>query len=77
MSARDGDLDRDRAPLLAKALSLSYFSVVWGLVAGAWAISAGLLAGSLGVLGLGQHPRRCGWFDRSRLADPGRAERPA
>ncbi len=32
---------------------LSYFSVAWGLVAGVWAVTTGLLAGSLGVLGLG------------------------
>jgi divalent metal cation (Fe/Co/Zn/Cd) transporter len=29
------------------------FSVVWGLGVGTWSITAGLLAGSLGVLGLG------------------------
>lgn len=42
-----------RDQLLARALRLSYVSVVWGLLAGAWAVIEGLLAGSLGVLGLG------------------------
>jgi len=32
---------------------LSYISVVWGMAAGALAVTSGLLAGSLGVLGLG------------------------
>jgi divalent metal cation (Fe/Co/Zn/Cd) transporter len=43
----------DRDALLQKALLLVTASVVWGLVAGTWSITAGLLAGSLGVLGLG------------------------
>ena len=34
-------------------MTLSYFSVAWGLIAGVWAVTTGLLAGSLGVLGLG------------------------
>jgi divalent metal cation (Fe/Co/Zn/Cd) transporter len=46
-------VDLSRHQLLARALALSYFSVGWGLIAGASAITAGLLAGSLGVLGLG------------------------
>ena len=45
--------DPSRHRLLARGLTLSYFSVAWGLISGAWAITAGLLAGSLGVLGLG------------------------
>lgn len=48
-----GEEGHDRDELLAKALVLSYVSVVWGLAAGAWAVTAGLLAGSLGVFGLG------------------------
>ena len=47
------DLDPARQLLLGRALALSYFSVAWGLIAGASSIAAGLLAGSLGVLGLG------------------------
>ena len=53
MSAFDGDVDAVRHSLLGRALALSYFSIGWGLIAGASAITAGLLAGSLGVLGLG------------------------
>ena len=53
MGALDGDVDPVRRPLLERALALSYFSVAWGVIAGASAITAGLLAGSLGVLGLG------------------------
>jgi divalent metal cation (Fe/Co/Zn/Cd) transporter len=45
--------DDDRQALVHKALLLSYFSVAFGLIAGAVSITAGLLAGSLGVLGLG------------------------
>lgn len=43
----------ERAALLRRAHLLSMFSVVWGLGVGTWSITAGLLAGSLGVLGLG------------------------
>jgi divalent metal cation (Fe/Co/Zn/Cd) transporter len=39
--------------LVRRALILVSLSVAWGLVAGTWSITAGLLAGSLGVLGLG------------------------
>ncbi len=53
MGAGDSDVDPARHSLLARALALSYFSIGWGLIAGASAITAGLLAGSLGVLGLG------------------------
>ena len=53
MGALDDDADESRQPLLVRALALSYFSVAFGLVAGASALAAGLLAGSLGVLGLG------------------------
>ena len=53
MSAFDGDVDPVRHALLVRALVLSYFSIGWGLIAGASAVTAGLLAGSLGVLGLG------------------------
>jgi divalent metal cation (Fe/Co/Zn/Cd) transporter len=43
----------ERHALVQRALFLSVLSVVWGLGVGAWSITAGLLAGSLGVLGLG------------------------
>lgn len=39
--------------LVQRALLLSRFSVAWGIGAGAWSITAGLLAGSLAVFGLG------------------------
>jgi divalent metal cation (Fe/Co/Zn/Cd) transporter len=42
-----------RHALLGRAPRLSIFSVVWGLGVGTWSITAGLLAGSLGILGLG------------------------
>ena len=53
MGALDDDVDPTRDQILERALALSLFSVGWGLIAGASAITAGLLAGSLGVLGLG------------------------
>ena len=53
MGRLDVEVDPIRLRLLTRASRLSYFSVAWGLVAGAWAVWAGLLAGSLGVLGLG------------------------
>ncbi len=53
MGATDNDADPARPLLLVRALMLSYVSVAWGLIAGASSITAGLLAGSLGVLGLG------------------------
>jgi divalent metal cation (Fe/Co/Zn/Cd) transporter len=53
MGALDDDVDPARHLLLVRALTLSYVSVGWGLIAGASSITAGLLAGSLGVLGLG------------------------
>jgi divalent metal cation (Fe/Co/Zn/Cd) transporter len=43
----------ERGALLQRALLLSIVSVVWGVGVGTWSITAGLLAGSLGVLGLG------------------------
>jgi divalent metal cation (Fe/Co/Zn/Cd) transporter len=43
----------ERHVLVHLALRLSVVSVVWGLGVGTWSITAGLLAGSLGVLGLG------------------------
>jgi divalent metal cation (Fe/Co/Zn/Cd) transporter len=49
---RDSQLAEHHA-LIQRALVLSVVSVVWGLGVGAWSITAGLLAGSLGVLGLG------------------------
>jgi divalent metal cation (Fe/Co/Zn/Cd) transporter len=42
-----------RHRLVSRALTLSYLSVIWGAAAAAWSVTAGLLAGSLGVLGLG------------------------
>jgi divalent metal cation (Fe/Co/Zn/Cd) transporter len=42
-----------RRLLVQRALTLVSLSVAWGLLAGTWSITAGLLAGSLGVLGLG------------------------
>jgi divalent metal cation (Fe/Co/Zn/Cd) transporter len=45
--------ERERHALVRTALRLSIISVVWGLGVGTWSITAGLLAGSLGVLGLG------------------------
>lgn len=51
-ASRSGDAGQ-RSALLSEALHLSYFSVAFGLLAGAVSITAGLLAGSLGVLGLG------------------------
>ena len=47
------DEDFVRRTLLSRALTLSYLSVLWGVVAGSVSVTAGLLAGSLGVLGLG------------------------
>ena len=49
--ASDEKLVRHR--LLRRALRLSYFSIAWGLIAGTGSVIAGVLAGSLGVLGLG------------------------
>jgi divalent metal cation (Fe/Co/Zn/Cd) transporter len=43
----------ERQALVQRAILLSVVSVVWGLGVGVWSIAAGLLAGSLGVLGLG------------------------
>jgi divalent metal cation (Fe/Co/Zn/Cd) transporter len=43
----------ERQALVQRAILLSVVSVVWGLGVGTWSITAGLLAGSLGVLGLG------------------------
>jgi divalent metal cation (Fe/Co/Zn/Cd) transporter len=49
----DEPLVSERHVLLQRALLLSVVSVLWGLGVGTWSITAGLLAGSLGVLGLG------------------------
>ncbi|MHB1988596.1 MAG: cation transporter [Acidimicrobiales bacterium] len=38
---------------LSQALTLEYLSILWGLVSAGWSVTAGILAGSLGVLGLG------------------------
>ena len=53
MSTGEADELPNRQELLSKALLLSYISIGWGVAAGAVAITSGLLAGSLGVLGLG------------------------
>jgi divalent metal cation (Fe/Co/Zn/Cd) transporter len=53
MESLDADVGKSRSRLLSRALLLSYGSVVWGLTAGTWAVTTGLLDGSLGVLGLG------------------------
>lgn len=45
--------DANRPALVQRAILLSLLSVICGLGLGAWSITAGLLAGSLGVLGLG------------------------
>jgi divalent metal cation (Fe/Co/Zn/Cd) transporter len=42
-----------RSLLVSRALTLEYLSIVWGVTSAAWSVTAGLLAGSLGVLGLG------------------------
>jgi len=52
-NAVDDQEDPRREALRRRALLLVSVSVVWGALSGGWAITAGLLAGSLGVLGLG------------------------
>jgi divalent metal cation (Fe/Co/Zn/Cd) transporter len=42
-----------RSSVVSRALTLEYLSIGWGLVSAAWSVTAGLFAGSLGVLGLG------------------------
>ncbi len=42
-----------RSALLARALTLSYLSIAWGVVSGGVSIVVGLRSRSLGVLGLG------------------------
>jgi divalent metal cation (Fe/Co/Zn/Cd) transporter len=68
--------------LVRRALRLSVISVVWGLGVGTWSITAGLLAGSLGVLGLGLDlvadvtgSISLVWRFRSERSDPGAADR--
>jgi divalent metal cation (Fe/Co/Zn/Cd) transporter len=65
-----------------EALLLSYFSVAFGMAAGSVSITAGLLAGSLGVLGLGLNviadvAGSIGliWRFRVERDDPDRADR--
>lgn len=67
---------------LQRALVLSIVSVVWGLGVGTWSITAGLLAGSLGVLGLGLDvvgdvagSASLVWRFRQERANPQAAER--
>ena len=78
----DGPQMADRDALLHKALVLVTASVILGLVAGAWSITAGLLAGSLGVLGLGLNvvadvagSATLVWRFRHERSDPGAADR--
>jgi divalent metal cation (Fe/Co/Zn/Cd) transporter len=52
-SSRHSTSATPRARLLAVALWLAWATVLWGTVSGSVSIIAGLLAGSLGVLGLG------------------------
>lgn len=72
----------ERHALIQRALFLSVLSVVFGLGIGAWSITAGLLAGSLGVLGLGLDlladvAGSCSliWRFRTERADPAAGER--
>lgn len=45
--------EHHRSALLARALTLSYLSIGWGVVSGVVSVGVGLRSGSLGVLGLG------------------------
>jgi divalent metal cation (Fe/Co/Zn/Cd) transporter len=72
----------ERHTLVRRALLLSVASVVWGLGVGTWSITAGLLAGSLGVLGLGLDliadvagSISLIWRFREERADPASADR--
>ena len=74
--------DPSRHALLRKALLLSYTSICWGVVSGAVSITSGLLAGSLGVLGLGLNVLAdvggsigLVWRFRVEREDPDRAHR--
>jgi divalent metal cation (Fe/Co/Zn/Cd) transporter len=78
----DGPQIAERDALLHKALVLVTASVIWGIVVGAWSITAGLLAGSLGVLGLGLNvvadvagSATLVWRFRRERSDPGAADR--
>jgi divalent metal cation (Fe/Co/Zn/Cd) transporter len=71
-----------RERLLERALILSYVSVLWGAGSGAWSLTAGLLAGSLGVFGLGLSvvgdvvgSTFLVWRFRAERGDPNRADR--
>jgi divalent metal cation (Fe/Co/Zn/Cd) transporter len=72
----------ERQGLVQKAILLSVVSVIWGLGVGTWSITAGLLAGSLGVLGLGLDvvadvvgSASLVWRFRRERSDPHAAER--
>jgi divalent metal cation (Fe/Co/Zn/Cd) transporter len=72
----------ERQALVRRAILLSVVSVVWGLGVGTWSITAGLLAGSLGVLGLGLNvvadvvgSASLVWRFRRERSDPQAAER--
>jgi divalent metal cation (Fe/Co/Zn/Cd) transporter len=71
-----------RQRLVIRALTLEYVSIGWGLVSATWSVTAGLLAGSLGVLGIGLNviadvAGSVGlvWRFRIEQRDPHRAER--
>lgn len=71
-----------RQRILTWALTLEYVSIAWGLISATWSVTAGLLAGSLGVLGLGLNvvadvagSLGLVWRFRLEQRDPDRAER--
>lgn len=71
-----------RAGLVVWAVRLEWFSVLWGLASASWSVTAGLLAGSLGVLGLGLNviadvagSASLVWRFKVEQSDPDRAAR--
>ena len=71
-----------RQRLVTRALTLEYASIGWGVVSVAWSVTAGLLAGSLGVLGVGLNVAAdvagsvgLVWRFRLEQRDPDKAER--
>jgi divalent metal cation (Fe/Co/Zn/Cd) transporter len=82
MSTGQSDDGPNRPALLKRALLLSYLSIGWGVAAGAVSITSGLLARSLGVLGLGLNVLAdvggsigLVWRFRVERRDPDRAHR--
>lgn len=53
MSATTKPAGAHRDTQLALAIRLEYLSVIWGIASASWSMTAGLLSGSLGVLGVG------------------------